>query len=57
MKNTQSPTAPERRIQTLLDLHPVKQVEIDGVGMGVMNDGTPYLTARGFARKLERLPC
>ena len=27
-----------------------KEVEIDGVGMGVLTDGTPYLTARGLAR-------
>jgi hypothetical protein len=26
------------------------QVEIDGVGMGVLSDGTPFLTARGLAR-------
>jgi hypothetical protein len=30
-------------------LFPVKEVEIDGVQMGVLNDGTPYLTARGLA--------
>lgn len=27
-----------------------KEVEIDGIGMGVLTDGTPYLTARGLAR-------
>lgn len=27
-----------------------KQVEIDGVGMGVLSNGTPYLTGRGLAR-------
>ena len=27
-----------------------KEVEVDGVGMGVLNDGTPYLTLRGMAR-------
>ncbi|MCI8210783.1 hypothetical protein AUC61_14695 [Pseudomonas sp. S25] len=26
------------------------QVEIDGIGMGVLSDGTPFLTARGLAR-------
>lgn len=31
-----------------LDIH--KQVEIDGVGMGVLSDGTPFLTGRGLAR-------
>lgn len=33
-----------------LDLHVEKEIEIDGVGMGVLNDGTPYLTGRGLAR-------
>src|SRR5690606_42020036 len=32
-----------------LDLFPIKEVEIDGIQMGVLNDGTPYLTARGLA--------
>lgn len=27
-----------------------KQIEIDGVGMGVLSDGTPFLTGRGLAR-------
>lgn len=27
-----------------------KEVEIDGIGMGVFSDGTPYLTGRGLAR-------
>ena len=26
------------------------QAEIDGIGMGVLSDGTPFLTARGLAR-------
>lgn len=26
------------------------QVEIDGVGMGILSDGTPFLTGRGLAR-------
>lgn len=26
------------------------QVEIDGIGMGVLSDGTPFLTARGLGR-------
>lgn len=37
-------------IQHELDLHVEKEVEIDGIGMGVLNDGTPYLTGRGLAR-------
>src|ERR1700730_4540422 len=36
--------------QGLLNLKPLKEVEIDGIGMGVLSDGTPYLTARGLAR-------
>ncbi|TIH09474.1 hypothetical protein [Pseudomonas leptonychotis] len=37
-------------IQGRLDLHVEKEVEINGVGMGVLTDGTPYLTGRGLAR-------
>lgn len=33
-----------------LKLQIEKEVEIDGVGMGVLNDGTAYLTSRGLAR-------
>jgi hypothetical protein len=33
-----------------LDLTIAKEVEIDGIGMGVLSDGTPYLTGRGLAR-------
>lgn len=36
--------------QGYLDLKVEKEVEVDGVGMGVLSDGTPYLTARGLAR-------
>jgi len=36
--------------QQELDLRVEKEVEIDGIGMGVLNDGTPYLTGRGLAR-------
>lgn len=32
-----------------LEIFPVREVEIDGIQMGVLNDGTPYLTARGLA--------
>lgn len=41
------PAAP---VQPVLDLGIEKQVEIDGVGMGVLTDGTPFLTGRGLAR-------
>lgn len=37
-------------VQGSLDLKVEKEVEIDGVGMGVLSDGTPYLTGRGLAR-------
>lgn len=38
----------EQRPQQM-ELLPVKEVEIDGIQMGVLSDGTPYLTARGLA--------
>jgi hypothetical protein len=36
--------------QLELNLRIEKEVEIDGVGMGVLSDGTAYLTGRGLAR-------
>jgi hypothetical protein len=36
-------------MQGELDLKVYKEVEINGVGMGVLSDGTPYLTGRGLA--------
>jgi hypothetical protein len=36
--------------QLRLDLQIAAEREIDGVGMGVLSDGTPYLTLRGLAR-------
>ncbi|MGH9721040.1 MAG: hypothetical protein ACRD8O_12575 [Bryobacteraceae bacterium] len=36
--------------QASLDLGIERQIEIDGVGMGVLSDGTPFLTGRGLAR-------
>jgi hypothetical protein len=33
-----------------LDLRIDKQIEIDGIGMGVLNDGTAFLTRNGLAR-------
>jgi hypothetical protein len=36
--------------QLKLDLQIAAEREIDGVGMGVLNDGTPFLTLRGLAR-------
>lgn len=36
--------------QPEFNLFPILETEIDGIQMGVLNDGTPYLTARGLAR-------
>jgi hypothetical protein len=36
--------------QLKFDLCIEKEVEVNGVGMGVLNDGTAYLTGRGLAR-------
>jgi len=43
-QNTRTP------VQGVLDLQIQKQIEKDGVGMGVLTDGTPFLTGRGLAR-------
>lgn len=42
-----NPIAPK---QGVLDLQIDKQIEIDGIGMGVLSDGTAFLTGRGLAR-------
>ena len=36
--------------QPQASLFPISEVEFDGVQMGVLSDGTPYLTMRGLAR-------
>ncbi|MGB3811669.1 MAG: hypothetical protein WA950_00460 [Shinella sp.] len=36
--------------QLTFDLEIVVEAEIDGVGMGVLGDGTPFLTLRGLSR-------
>ncbi len=36
--------------QGVLSLEIAKETEIDGVGMGVLSDGTPFLSGRGLAR-------
>ncbi|MCC3749722.1 hypothetical protein LLQ46_22960 [Rouxiella badensis] len=36
--------------QLEMAIFPVKEVEVEGVQMGVLNNGTPYLTMRGLAR-------
>ena len=45
-----APKVATNNAQGVLDLGIQKQVEIDGVGMGVLSDGTPFLTLRGLAR-------
>lgn len=41
-------TPSEQQLQGLL--FPVKEIEFDGVAMGVLSDGTPYLHLRGLAK-------
>ncbi|WP_342106252.1 hypothetical protein [Methylobacterium sp. SI9] len=36
--------------QAELNLEIEREVEVDGVGMGILSDGSPYLTLRGLAR-------
>ncbi|MBY5533062.1 hypothetical protein HFO58_07745 [Rhizobium leguminosarum] len=43
-------TFPTTQDQLRLDLQVAAEREIDGVGMGVLSDGTPFLTIRGLAR-------
>jgi hypothetical protein len=40
-------------IQGVLDLGIEAEAEIDGIGMGVLKDGTAYLTGRGLARLVD----
>jgi hypothetical protein len=47
MKSDNLPAAPKS--QKMLKLTIAREVEIDGVQMGVMSDGTAYLTGRGLA--------
>lgn len=43
--------APGRHLQApQLELFAIAEKEVDGVGMGVLSDGTPFLTLRGLAR-------
>ncbi|EFF3081965.1 hypothetical protein B8Z50_001477 [Escherichia coli] len=37
--------------QQEMSLFPVKEVEVNGVQMGVLNDGTPFLSLRGLSRE------
>ena len=43
-------TTPVNTSQYHFDLEIVVEKEVDGVGMGVLNDGTPFLNMRGLAR-------
>lgn len=36
--------------QLEIEVFPVKEVEVEGIQMGVLNNGTPYLTMRGLSR-------
>jgi len=38
-------------LQGVLDLRVDRETEIQGIGMGVLSDGTPFLTQRGLAHK------
>jgi hypothetical protein len=42
--------AGHRSPQLQLKLYPVTEIEVDGIAMGVLSDGSPYLTLRGLAR-------
>lgn len=44
------PQSATDRQQRSLPLGIAKQIEIDGIGMGVLSDGTAFLTGRGLAR-------
>lgn len=45
-----SPKLPSLGPQIKMELFPVKEVEINGIQMGVLSDGTPYLSLRGLAK-------
>jgi len=47
---SQNSSDQEHHEQISLDLKIIISKEIDGVEMGVLNDGTPFLTGRGLAR-------
>ncbi|EIO4061401.1 hypothetical protein AB8J12_004282, partial [Vibrio vulnificus] len=42
--------------QMNMNLVPVKEGEIDGINMGVLSDGTPFLSSRGVARLVGQAP-
>lgn len=45
-----NPISPLPGQQLEIEVFPVKEVEIEGIQMGVLNNGTPYLTMRGLSR-------
>lgn len=45
-----TPPKPRSSAQGVLDLQIEKQIEVDGIGMGVLSDGTAFLNGRGLAR-------
>lgn len=47
---SQKPVSPISATERQLPLFVDKEKEIDGVGMGVLSDGTAFLTGRGLAR-------
>ncbi|WP_247395012.1 MULTISPECIES: hypothetical protein [unclassified Bradyrhizobium] len=52
IKHLPSKTGPKKinPAQGTLDVYVDKQTEIQGIEMGVLSDGTPFLTQRGLAR-------
>lgn len=46
VKGGNPPTSPQGELNLQIE----KQIEIDGIGMGVLNDGTPFLTRNGLAK-------
>jgi hypothetical protein len=44
-----APKSGSKEITSQLDLGIEKDTEVNGIGMGVLSDGTPYLNQRGLA--------
>ncbi|ELI8121018.1 hypothetical protein AB8939_10910 [Yersinia enterocolitica] len=47
---------PSSGVQLNLTLVPVREVEIDGIQMGILSDGSPYLNMRGLATMCGVVP-
>ncbi len=54
MKNTELVKTEIGQLE--MELKTVRYLEVDGIAMGVLDDGTPYLTARGLARLCGAAP-